>query len=172
MSATTRLVTLEDAAGLAEYFRINRAFHAPWDPDRPEEHFTAAGQRAQIATALEGYRERRALPLVIARGDLIVGRVHIRDVVGPPMQFGTLGFNLAESATGQGLATAAVADACALGFAELGLERIEAATIVTNHASQRVMQRAGFTEIGRPRRYIEIGGERHDALLYERLRDD
>jgi [ribosomal protein S5]-alanine N-acetyltransferase len=44
----TRLITIDDARALAELLQRNREFLAPWEPIRPEDYFTADGQRRVI----------------------------------------------------------------------------------------------------------------------------
>ena len=54
---------------------------------------------------------------------------------------------------------------------DLGLHRVQAATLVHNTASQRVLAATGFTPIGRAERYLHIAGEWQDHLLFQRLLD-
>jgi ribosomal-protein-alanine N-acetyltransferase len=72
----------------------------------------------------------------------------------------------------RGLATAAVAEIARHAFQELGLHRLEAGTLVDNSASQRVLEKNGFTRIGIARGYLHVGGEWRDHVLFERLADD
>lgn len=60
----------------------------------------------------------------------------------------TLGYTLARSAQGRGLATEAVTAMLGLLRSE-GVERVDAATDPENHASARLLLRAGFTLVGR-----------------------
>ena len=50
---------------------------------------------------------------------------------------------------------------------ELGLHRIEASTLLHNVASQRVLQKAGFQQIGMAPRYLQIAGKWQDHNLYQ-----
>ena len=59
-----------------------------------------------------------------------------------------VGYWMAASARGRGLATAAVKLLATWGFQELGLARIELTTMVGNTASERVAARAGFEREG------------------------
>jgi [ribosomal protein S5]-alanine N-acetyltransferase len=52
------------------------------------------------------------------------------------------------------------------------LHRVEAGTRPENVASQRVLERNGFTCVGLLRRHLLIGGKWRDHLLWERLADD
>jgi ribosomal-protein-alanine N-acetyltransferase len=78
---------------------------------------------------------------------------------------------VAERLGGRGLATGAVAEVVGIAFGELGLHRLEAATLVDNRPSQRVLEKNRFDRIGLARRYLEIAGEWRDHLLFQRTAD-
>ncbi len=59
-----------------------------------------------------------------------------------------IGFSIAESRQGRGLATEAIVAAARWMFARFDLERILAVTDAANVASQRTLARAGFTHEG------------------------
>lgn len=67
---------------------------------------------------------------------------------------------------GRGLATSLCRAAVDWGFTQRGWVRIQATTLESNAASQRVLQKAGFTLEGRLRNFRIVRGEPHDYLLY------
>jgi [ribosomal protein S5]-alanine N-acetyltransferase len=168
-----RLIALEDAPVLAELVRANRDFLAPWEPARGAEYFTDAGQRAAVAVALAEHERGRGLPCVMLDGDgAVVGRVNISNIVRGAAQSGSLGYWIAQAAGGRGVATAAVSDIVAIAFGELGLHRIQADTLVSNVASQRVLARNGFVQIGLAQRYLRIAGRWQDCILHQLVNDE
>ena len=170
--ASCRLITLDDVPVLADLVRANRDFLAPWEPIRSPEYFTVAGQHAAIAVSLAEHDRGRGLPCVILDGDgAVVGRVNLNNIVRGAFQSGSLGYWIAESAGGRGIATAAVRDIVRKAFAELGLHRIQADTLVHNVASQRVLARNGFVRIGLAPRYLKIAGRWQDCLLHQVVND-
>jgi ribosomal-protein-alanine N-acetyltransferase len=62
VASRIRLVQPTDADALADLQTRNREFLAPWDPLRPDEYFTVAGQRSDIETALARHRWVRRCP--------------------------------------------------------------------------------------------------------------
>jgi RimJ/RimL family protein N-acetyltransferase len=78
----------------------------------------------------------------------------------------TLGYTVAESMQGRGVATAAVRDAIRIAFGTLGLERIEAVAAVENVASRRVLEKTGFQFEGIRRGLLRIQGKRVDHACY------
>lgn len=170
MSPRVRTVRPDDAPRLAELQVAHRAFLAPWDPVRPEEYFTVAGQRADVEAALVRHDRGEALPLVILDDDsAVVGRLTLTGIVRGPFQSCAMGYWLAEDQNGRGFATDAVRAAVEVAFTTLGLHRVEASTLVHNAASQRVLAKAGFEQIGLAPDYLKIAGRWQDHRLFQRL---
>jgi RimJ/RimL family protein N-acetyltransferase len=112
-----------------------------------------------------------AYVIVDTRRDELVGgfTLHhfdpMRDVV-------ELGYWLFVPARGRGLATRSVQAAVEHAFAN-GVYRVEAHVRVGNRASERVLERAGFSREGVKRRFLRRGGdERYDATLFARLPEE
>lgn len=168
-----RLVSRTDADALSKLLQANRDFLAPWEPVRSEDYVTAAGQLADVEAALERHEQGAAAPFVILdeAGD-VAGRITLNGIVQGPFQSCSMGYWLAEDRTGRGLATQAVAAAVDHAFTELGLHRVEAATLLANTASQGVLARNGFEEFGMAPRYLKIAGEWQDHRVFQRLAED
>src|SRR6476619_6876181 len=152
-----RPVRLSDVDALAELYASERAFLAPFDPIRPDEFYTAEGQRIEVEHALA----QRAAG---SRYTLGIG-----NVVGSVFQSGNLGYFVARAANGRGVATRAVGLAAEQAFGPLGMHRLEAGTLVDNVASQRVLEKNGFERIGLARAYLRIAGTWRDHILFQRV---
>lgn len=165
---TTRSLALDDAADLATLLTQDRVALAPTSPVRDETWFTEAGQRARLL-ALQLERDLGttvSLAITGAAGGL-VGQVTLSEVVRGPLQACAVGYWVATRAQGRGLATAALREAVALAFGELGLHRVQAGTLLDNHRSRAVLRRVGFEEIGVARSYLLIAGRWQDHLLHQ-----
>jgi [ribosomal protein S5]-alanine N-acetyltransferase len=163
-----RLIATEDAPVLAELLTANKEFLAPWEPLRGADYFTVTGQLAVIENALEEYRQGTALPSVILDGaGQVAGRITLNGIVRGPFLSCSVGYWVAQSANGRGLATAAVRDVIEVAFGQLGLHRIQAETLLHNFASQRVLERNGFVRIGLAPNYLKIAGRWQDMILYQ-----
>ncbi|MDQ2919563.1 MAG: GNAT family N-acetyltransferase [Verrucomicrobiota bacterium] len=77
-----------------------------------------------------------------------------------------LGYWIAESYWGRGIATAAVCALVEYGFAKIPLDRIYASAYENNPASVRVLEKAGFEFEGRMRKNVIKDGVVLDSLLY------
>jgi len=82
-----------------------------------------------------------------------------------------VGFLFTKAYWGQGYAREAMERVIAYGFGELGLERLWARFHDGNTASQRLLERLGFTYEGRLRAHVVRDGARRDCFVYGRLRD-
>jgi RimJ/RimL family protein N-acetyltransferase len=83
-----------------------------------------------------------------------------------------IGIGLVTDARGRGIGTRAQELITELLFTHTRVNRVEAATEVTNLAEQRSLEKAGFTREGVIRGSIWRRGEFRDQYLYSRLRDD
>ena len=167
---TTRLLQLDDAPVLARMEQDDRDFLAPWGPAREEAWFTEDGQREEIRARLEQHRLGICLPhVVLDDAGGIVGRINLNTIVRGAFQSCSLGYWIRSSANGRGHATAATAGMLRTAFGELGLHRVEAGTLPHNSASQRVLERNGFTRFGLAPQYLKIAGRWQDHVLFQVL---
>ena len=129
--------------------------------------------RAALRTRIPELRARGILvPYVIedtADGS-ILGGLTLRHF-DPMRAVIEVGYWLFPNARGRGLATHAVRAVAREAFSS-GLWRVEAHVRVGNEASDRVLERAGFTREGVKRRFLRHGGERVDATLFALLADE
>jgi ribosomal-protein-alanine N-acetyltransferase len=166
----SRLLRIEDAGALLDLVARNRAFLAPWDPVMPEEYFTLAGQRDGIVAAMGRFEQGTALPhVVLDPAGQVVGRITLNGIVRGPFQSCSVGYWISQESNGRGLATAALAHIKEVAFAELGLHRVQAETLVHNAASQAVLARNGFERIGYAPRYLKIADRWQDHILFQVL---
>lgn len=163
-----RPVRPEDAEHLAALYLANREFLAPFEPVRPPVFFTAEGQRARLQRQLDGGTH----PFVVLDNGSIAGAINLFGIVPEGPQSGVIGYWIDQERNGRGLATGAVGEILAYAFGKLGLHRVEAATLVDNVPSQRVLRKNGFERIGLARSYLRINGAWRDFILFQRLADD
>jgi len=168
---TIEELRLEHAPALAAAYVANRQHLAPWDPVRPEGFFTVTGQETAVLGQLAAVDRGTAFAWLLVRGEEVVGRVNLNNVVQGVFRSAHAGYWVAAAHVGQGLATTAVRYACDQGRAH-GLHRVEAGTLVHNTASQRVLERSGFTRIGLAPSYLFIGGRWQDHVLFQRILHD
>lgn len=132
------------APALLAFEQENRAYFAAFVPDRGDAFFTEFDARLQERLDEQATGECHFHVLVDTEG-AILGRVNLIDVTDGEAE---LGYRIAKSASGRGLATAAVRQVCALAAEQYGLRALRAVTTTDNAASQAVLTRTGFTVTG------------------------
>jgi RimJ/RimL family protein N-acetyltransferase len=142
-------------------------------------HFVTGGRvtpRAEVETdvlpAFLGYYERFAgfgfWAAIEKSTGIFVGWFHLRPADDAPPNEVELGYRLVKSAWGRGYATEGSRALIDKGFAELGVERVVAFTMVVHTASRRVLEKAGLRYVRtfhEPWPYT-IEGEEHGDVEY------
>ncbi|MEU4061293.1 GNAT family protein [Streptomyces wedmorensis] len=159
-----RVAGAGDAGELAAALVRNRRYMRPREPYRAEGYYTAEAQAERLADG--------AARWFAVDGERIVGAAILSGIVLGPLCSASLGYWVAEAYTGRGVASALVAEVCRAAREELGLHRIEAGTMLDNFASQRVLEKSGFTRIGTAPKFLHIDGEWRDHHLFQLLLHD
>ncbi|MER7759273.1 GNAT family protein [Streptomyces sp. NPDC097619] len=161
----------EDARPLAEALVRNLDYLAPYEPPRPADFHTEQGQRLRVAELLEARAALRSVPWVLqdTADGRIAGAVNLNNLVLGPFRSSSVGYWIGEEYRGRGLATAAVAEVTRAARDEFGLHRLEAGTLLDNHASQRVLLKSGFEPFGTAPNYLYIDGAWRDHRLFQKL---
>ena len=168
-----RPVHTGDGVALARAYAANRAHLAPWEPTRSEDFFTSEQQERHVAVCVEDAATGRGIRFVIESADgEIRGRVNLNNIVRGSFWSADLGYWIDASLAGRGLMSRAVAVVIDHARVELGLHRLQSATLLHNAASQRVLLRNGFAQFGLAPKYLRIAGEWQDHLLFQRILAD
>jgi RimJ/RimL family protein N-acetyltransferase len=109
--------------------------------------------------------------LVIAVADSLVGGCGFVPREGVEAGSGVIGYWLAESHWGRGIASAAVKAFLGYVWESFAVHRLEARVFGWNPASSRVLDKNGFVLEGRRRNAIRKDGRTTDELIYGLLRD-
>jgi RimJ/RimL family protein N-acetyltransferase len=83
-----------------------------------------------------------------------------------------LGYWVKREARGRGIATRALILLSRWALEELGARRVQLVAEPENVPSRRVAEKAGFQPEGTLRAYIEVRGERRDAVMFGLLPED
>ena len=82
-----------------------------------------------------------------------------------------LGYWLAEAYWGKGIMTSAVTAITEIAFKQFGLNRVYAEPFMSNTASVRILEKAGFQLEGRLRASVIKNGQVLDQLLYSKVKE-
>jgi [ribosomal protein S5]-alanine N-acetyltransferase len=163
-----RPLVVADASALLDLRVREREFLAPFEPVRNDRFFTLEAQREQIEQGLLEWAQDRGYGFgVFPRGSKeLIGRVALSNIVRGAWQNATLGYFIASSYNGRGLASQAVGLAVGYAFSEVKLHRVQAGVMPRNEASAKVLINNGFRLEGRAPRYLQINGVWEDHDLY------
>ena len=145
-SGTTIILTAETAGGAlrlahprradfeewAALRRENIEYLRPWEPDVSTAGLNKPAYRARLSRLKKLVHQDRAFPFYIFFKDTLVGACNITHIDRNIAQSARLGYWVAESFTGRGIAQASVRVATEFCFSGLGLHRVEAAVQCDN----------------------------------------
>lgn len=165
---TLRPIRLRDALVWSR-LRIRDEDHLrPWEPtgEGPWDARHHPGNWPGLCSSLRAEARRgRMVPMVIELDGRFCGQLTIGNIVRGALRSAWIGYWVAESDGGRGVATAALSLAVDHGFGPMGLHRIEATVRPENGPSRAVLRRVGFREEGLLERYLDVDGQWRDHLL-------
>ncbi|MEU8103994.1 GNAT family protein [Nonomuraea muscovyensis] len=136
-------------------------------PSRYSDVEGAAFIRRQWSRAVE--RVGYSFAIADVGADRAVGQIGLWP--GPHGR-ASVGYWVAGSARGRGVARAALRAVSSWGLERLGIPRLELHVEPWNASSWKAAERAGFVREGLLRSWQDIGGERRDMYLYSKLVTD
>ena len=158
----------------AELRALSRDFLVPWEPVWAQDALTRGAYRRRLQRYAEEWERDEGYAFFLFRkdDDQLIGGITLGNVRRGVAQTGSFGYWMGVPYAGQGFMTEAVALALRFGFGTLGLHRIEAACLLHNDPSRRVLEKSGFQHEGIARGYLKINGRWQDHLLFALLRSD
>jgi ribosomal-protein-alanine N-acetyltransferase len=165
---------MQDYAAWAEMRAQSRAHLVPWEPQWARDELTRSNFRRRLRQYHRELRDDHGYAyLIFSDADSrLIGGLNLSNVRRGVAQAASLGYWIGAPYAGRGLMTDAVRATLQFAFGTLRLNRLEAACLPTNAASQRVLEKVGFTREGRARRYLKINGQWQDHDLFALLQDD
>ncbi|MFB5679211.1 GNAT family N-acetyltransferase [Paenibacillus terreus] len=169
-----RPLRMEDAPTLLDLRCANKDYLAPFEPLREESFFTLAGQQQFLMQRMQSEESGSGCQFGIftMEDDRLIGTIAVSNIVRGVAQYADVGYMMAQSEQGKGHMTAAVKLIVQYSFKGLGLHRLQAATLLHNKGSQRVLEKAGFQEEGIARKMLCINGEWQDHRRFALLAED
>ncbi len=163
-----RPFTGSDAPALLAVSLANRDFMRPWEPRKNDEAFTLTAMEQSIQEQQRQWSENRGYGFGVweQAGGTLIGRAALSRITRGAFQNCGLGYWLDAAHNGRGYMTEAVRLVLGYAFGELGFHRVEAATLLHNVGSIRVLEKTGFRREGLALRYLQIDGRWQDHCLW------
>lgn len=163
---TLRPLRRSDRAAWEALREANADWLQPWEstlPRGPEPPMSFQRMRRGFERAA---REGRVLPFAIDVDGRLVGQMHLFEMVWGSRWTASAGYWLEERATGQGIATWALAMLIDHGIRDVGLHRIEVSIRPENAASLAVARRLGLRDEGLRPGLMHVGGAWRDHVTF------
>lgn len=175
---TERLaLRLPEMADHSDWVRLRKTSHDflhPWEPVRDTEQTSRRAFRNRVYWAERAVDQSRAVPLFIhlRSDDALVGAITLDNIRKGAAQAGTVGYWVGQPFARQGYMREALRAVVTYAFQDLGLSRIEAATLPENAPSRALLETSGFKYEGVAQSYLQIAGRWRTHVLYANLRSD
>ncbi|HKJ13204.1 MAG TPA: GNAT family protein [Ornithinimicrobium sp.] len=150
----------------------NTRWLQPWESTPPAGAPVMPSFRQLRRSYDRGAEQGRLVPFVIDVEGVLVGQMHLFDLQWGPRCSGSAGYWLDERATGQGIATWALAMAMDFGLTDVGLHRIEVNIRPENSKSLAVARRLQLPEEGLRRSLMHVDGAWRDHRCFALIADD
>ena len=161
-----RLLTLEDAQDLLDYYIRNKEHLRTFEPSRDNSFYTLEVQKGLISESYRQFLSGTAVDMGIFKEGELIGKVKISNIVGGVLRNGIIGYSIDQEEQGKGYLKQAVRLALDYAFRDLRLHRVEASALVDNERSKNVLKACGFEELGLNKDYLFIDGKWRDHITY------
>jgi [ribosomal protein S5]-alanine N-acetyltransferase len=169
-----RTLQEEDAKSLVKLIKNNKVFWADTEPRRRDSYYTVEVQKEMIKRSLQAMENGTgyAFGIFNKKSSQLIGDISLYDVRKAPFQSTIVGYSIDRREIGKGYTTDSLNLALSFAFEQVGLHRVTAGVMPRNHASIRVLEKAGFQKEGLSRENVCINGIWEDHLQYSILRND
>jgi [ribosomal protein S5]-alanine N-acetyltransferase len=159
MNVQVRRLVAGDRTAFIAAAKASTELHRPWTtPPMTDATFDAYLARRATETA--------SCLAVTTGSDELAGIYNLSEIVRGMFQNAYLGYYAFVPHAGTGAMKAAMPLVFAHAFGELGLHRLQANVQPDNERSRRLLEGTGWREEGYAMRYLSIGGEWRDHVMY------
>jgi ribosomal-protein-alanine N-acetyltransferase len=162
------LLSCQDGLPLLNFELTNQAWFESTIPARDSHFYSERGITDHIEECLELYENDEMLPMLIRDGSqAIIGRINLHCLNVDSLS-AHLGYRIAQSETGKGVATKATQKLLSLCDSRYHLETLVAFAATENLASQRVLINNQFIKTRTHSNYTKLNGKLIHCIEYHR----
>ncbi len=167
---TAKEVTIED---VLDYYRDNRSFLEPFEPERSDDFFTYRQQSLDLYNDVFHFEHHSALKLFITSmsNSRIIGILYFSQIIHGPFKSCYVGYSLLEEKQKQGFMFEALVKGIEIMFNDYKLHRIEGNVMPNNVASIKLLKKLDFEYEGTARKYLCINGKWEDHQHFALVND-
>ena len=152
----------------------SKAFLEPWEPAWSRDALTAAAFRRRVHRVDQEWRSGIGYGFFIFDGKTsnLVGGITLANVRHGVVESANIGYWTGQGYARQGYMSEALQITLDFAFRKIKLHRVEAACLIENDASRRLLLKSGFQLEGRARQFLCINGRWQDHDMFGILRTD
>lgn len=164
-----RVLTSEDAPAVLNFYKENKSFFEPWEPERSAAFYTEAYQRAILNAEYNQIFQKKGIRFYTFQKenpDVIIGTFCLHNIIYNIFQTCSLGYKVHSHYARQGFGTEIVTFALWIAFHELGLHKVDALIHPKNIPSQKLLEKLKFIPEGTSLDAAFIKGQWEDYFRY------
>ena len=168
-----RLPNYFDYEGWVLLRKKSEKFLNKWEPEKDSNYYSRFFFNKRVKWAKKNFHSKTVLHLFLfLRSDTqLVGGVTLDNIRYGPFHSATLGYWLGEEFSRKGIMTESLNSLVTYANKNMGISRIEAATLSNNIASRRLLEKCNFKYEGVGQYYLQIGGSWQHHILYANVSD-
>ena len=168
-----RLPLLTDYKSWVILRRRSEDFLNKWEPEKDSNYYSKTNFNQRVKWAKKNFNSKNVIHLFIflRSNNLLVGGITLDNIRYGPFQSATLGYWLGEEFSKKGIMTESLISLIRYANKDLGISRIEAATLPTNLASRRLLEKCNFKYEGVGQYFLQIKGKWEHHILYANIYD-
>tara|TARA_B100000378_G_scaffold276160_1_gene273526 strand:+ start:674 stop:1258 length:585 start_codon:yes stop_codon:yes gene_type:complete len=168
-----RLPLLTDYKSWVILRRKSEDFLNKWEPEKDSNYYSKTNFNQRVKWAKKNFNSKKVIHLFIflRSNNHLVGGITLDNIRYGPFQSATLGYWLGEEFSKKGIMTESLVSLIRYANKDLGISRIEAATLPTNLASRRLLEKCNFKYEGVGQYFLQIKGKWEHHILYANICD-
>lgn len=149
----------------------NQEFLQPFEPTWGQEALSKQQFHARVRSdKYDATNDTKYAFFIFKKStDQLIGGINMNNVQRGVFQCCALGYWMGQTENSKGYMSEAVQIISQYCFENWGFNRIQAATLLHNQASIRVLEKNGFEREGQARRYLKINGSWQDHVLFAKI---
>lgn len=164
-----KILNKEAAPMVLRFYEDNKEHFEPWEPQRGNNFYTLAYQKASLSAEAVQMSEGKLLRFWVflkSNPDEIIGTVCFQNILKEPYYSCTIGYKFSHRHLRRGYATESIRKASEIIFKEYRMHRIEAYILPNNFPSLQLIERLGYHYEGTSLSFARIGGEWADHMRF------
>ena len=163
-----RLPLLTDYKSWVILRRKSEDFLNKWEPEKDSNYYSKTNFNQRVKWAKKNFNSKKVIHLFIflRSNNHLVGGITLDNIRYGPFQSATLGYWLGEEFSKKGIMTEGLNSMMIYASKNVGISRIEAATLPNNIASRRLLEKCNFKYEGVGQYFLQIKGKWQHHILY------